>query len=277
MAFWSWPYSLRVLMRQTLLWHRIEEQSLSGGQRRDFSLWNSSFQVCFTPETHERGWSLPSADNLCYKLMSGIGKDCCPGSLQFINVGGKYRTCWITWLVSNPALRMVLPIMKEELCFSQAQPGKGIFPSCPSFLLNDLSMQLLVSLVLEEAFSRAFLVFVILIETNSWWKILVSGRKQRKASSTLHTWVAKNATSVLTAEVLGSAFGCVKHQVKNAIQVNCSLFSLKHFGWRRFPEHKCYVFHIACSSRSLLALGDERGRLRQDSNFKLASGNDRMR
>lgn len=39
-------------------------------------------------------------------------------------------------------------------------------PSYPSFLLSDLSMQLLVRLVLEEAFSRAFILFVILLETN---------------------------------------------------------------------------------------------------------------
>lgn len=63
--------------------------------------------------------------------------------------------------------------------------------------------------------------------------------------------------------------------MKHGLQVNCSLFEA--LGWRRFPEHKCHVLHLACSSRSLLALGDERGRLRQVQTSGLASGNERMR
>lgn len=88
---------------------------------------------------------------------------------------------------------------------------------------------------------------------------------------------SKKPTSVPAAEVLGSAMllGSAKPPVKHVVQVNCRLFSLKCLGWRRFPAHKCHVFHTACSSGRLLALWEEGERLRLDSNLKLPSGNER--
>lgn len=73
---------------------------------------------------------------------------------------------------------------------------------------------------------------------------------------------SKKPTSVPTAAVLGPAMlsGRAKPQVKHVLQVNCSLFSLKCLGWRRFPAYKCHVFHIGCSSGRLLALRDVGGR-----------------
>lgn len=52
--------------------------------------------------------------------------------------------------------------MKEELCFPQLWPGK-VFPDTP---LSSQRSAHLLRLVLEEAPSRGFIVFVILIEAN---------------------------------------------------------------------------------------------------------------
>jgi len=53
-----------------------------------------------------------------------------PVKLPLIQVGGKYRTCWITWLASYLALRMVLLTGKKELSHSYGL--EKVFPDIPS-------------------------------------------------------------------------------------------------------------------------------------------------
>lgn len=110
--------------------------------------------------------------------------------------------------------------------------------------------------MLKEAFSRPFIVFVIM-RLIKWQKIL-SARKQRKASFALHAWGAKK--SVPTAEELGSAmhWGSAKPQVKHAARELQPGFCYV-FGQEGFTAHKCHVFHIVCSGGMLLALGCEGG------------------